>query len=73
MNFFIAFLISSVESFLMFLDTNFNLNTIIKEIITSIINKVIKIMDIIKIVFSDNLLMLVIKLASVHKSMQKDL
>lgn len=62
MNFFIAFLISSVESFLMFLDTNFNLNTIIKEIITSIINKVIKIMDIIKIVFSDNLLMLVIKM-----------
>ena len=62
MNFFIAFLISSVESFLMFLDTNFNLNTIINEIITSIINKVIKIMDIIKIVFSDNLLMFVIKM-----------
>ena len=62
MNFFIAFLISSVESFFMFLDTNFNLNTIINEIITSIINKVIKIMDIIKIVFSDNLLMLVIKM-----------
>ena len=32
MNFFIAFLISNVESFLMFLDTNFSLNTIIKEV-----------------------------------------